>query len=293
MRGGFVKLILSKAASSSPRRLCMTDLQAILQTAQAAAQAAAQAIRAAQAAPLSIKEKNPLDVVTNADLAADLAMTALIRAAHPDHTVISEENELAAQLPERFPAGWWWCLDPIDGTANFSRGGVSYGLSIGIFEDETLKAGLVYDVERDQMFTASLGGGAWVNGRPLRVNPGVTLQWALLNVDWHTAPDLRQRQLRLMDILLPQARSLRSWGTSALALAHLAAGAVDMYSKFSYHLWDVAGGFMLVQAAGGKITDLAGQPWTAQSPDFLATAGGPLHEIFLAAIAESASSGST
>ncbi len=257
-------------------------VQELLQTAVQAAQAAADWLQPKVNHAQIASEKGYLDIVTESDLAADAIIQGIIRQNHPDHFILSEESEIAKSIRTWRPDDRvWWCIDPIDGTTNFARGLPSWGIEIAVGKGKDILAGVVYDVARQDIFAAGKGLGATLNQQPIHTKSDITLQWSLINTDWHTLPEKRRRQMAMTHDLMPDVRSLRTWGTSALALAHIAAGYMDMYFKLDFNLWDVAGGVLLIQEAGGAVTCLDGSPWQIDSPNFLATGGGTFHQIIV------------
>lgn len=258
----------------------------LLQTALQAAGAAAELLTPRLNQAQRTTEKGFLDVVTESDLAADQAIQAVIRQTYPDHFILSEESEIAKTVRSWRPDDRvWWCIDPIDGTSNFSRGLPSWGIEIAVGRGSDILVGVVVDVARRDVFAGGKGLGATLNGKPMHTKADISVQWALINTDWHTLPDKRRRQMLMVNEILPDVRSMRCWGTSALALAHIAAGYQDLYFKLDFNLWDVAGGLLLIQEAGGLVTCLDGSPWDIYSPNLLASGGGEFHQTIVARFA--------
>jgi myo-inositol-1(or 4)-monophosphatase len=263
----------------------MSDVQNLLQTALDAARAAGDVLRQKSAAVPQVFEKSHLDLVTDGDFAADKAIQGVIRAAFPDHVIVSEESEQAKDIAGWTPPeGFWWIIDPIDGTSNYARGMPSWSVSIAAGKGQSLLASAVYDVLRDQLFSAGKGLGATLNGQSLRVSTQDEMERTLVGADWAVGAEYRLQILRLVNVLMPQVRSLRCWGTSALALAHLAAGYLDCYLHVRLKPWDAAGGVLMVQEAGGTISDIRGEAWHIRSSSIFAS-NGILHDTLVGMLA--------
>jgi myo-inositol-1(or 4)-monophosphatase len=259
----------------------------LLQTAIEAARAAGDTLRELRNKPRQITEKGRLDIFTDADLAADAAIQEVIQRKHPTHVILSEESDAGKNIASWQPPDViYWIIDPIDGTANFARGLPSWSISIAVAQGEQLLAGVVYDVARDDLFAAAYGTGTTLNDMPVYTNKSTSLEWALCGVDWPTPPEHRHQMLDYANRLGPHVRSIRCWGTSALALAHVAAGFLDSYLHLTLKPWDCAAGALLVLEAGGTLTNASGGLWSLRNPDIFATAG-PLHEPLLGLIHES------
>lgn len=233
----------------------------LLQTAVAAAEAAAEAIRQARAKPISVKSKGYRDVVTGADFAAERAITEIIRAEHPGHAILSEEDpdiDLAAWTP---PDGAVWIIDPLDGTTNFSRGIPAYSTSVAVMVDGKLEAGAIIDPVRRLTFAGARGQGVTLNGEPVHVNERTDFNETVVACDWARDPDIRTKLIAIVNQIAPQCRSIRTEGSAALHLAYVAAGWYDVYFHASLAPWDLAAGVLLVREAGGQATALGGDPF--------------------------------
>jgi myo-inositol-1(or 4)-monophosphatase len=259
----------------------MTLQDDLLQAAKQAALAAAHAIQIQRQQPRQIISKGHLDIVTDADLAANEAILNLLHQQYPDHAILSEESEAAKALDLWQPGeSIWWCIDPIDGTTNFARNSPLWSISIAAIQDGQVLAGVVYDPSRGDMFSASWGGGAFLNDQPIH-STDTELQWAMISADWPVHPPKRQQMIQRVSQLLPHVRSLRSMGTTALALSHLAAGYLDAYLQGNFKAWDVAAGALILHEAGGVVSTLEGEAWTIFSPSLLGCSSPRLHAELL------------
>jgi myo-inositol-1(or 4)-monophosphatase len=228
----------------------------LLATAVAAARAGGEILkRLYGAADLDAEEKAKNDLVSRADRESEEAIVARIRGAFPDHSILAEES---GSTPGAV-AGYEWVIDPLDGTANFLRGVPIFCVSIACCERGRVVASVVLDPLRDDLFTARRGGGAARNGEALHLHDRPDLGGAFLATGFpfraHGALDAYLDLFR--DIFL-EARGVRRCGAAALDLAYTAAGVFDGFFEFRLAPWDVAAGSLLIEEAGGVITDLDG-----------------------------------
>ena len=208
---------------------------------------------------ISVNEKDAKDYVTEIDLAAEQTIIAALRKAYPNHGILGEESGLSEGTGDG--ADYLWIIDPLDGTTNFIRGVPHYAVSIACKYRGRLEHAVVLDPIRQEEFTASRGRGAALNGRRLRVSSRKSLEGALLG----TGFPFRENQLDSLDNYLGMFRSLvgqtagiRRAGAASLDLAYVAAGRFDAYWEFGLSEWDMAAGALLVQEAGGLISDFTG-----------------------------------
>ena len=247
------------------------NLQGLHDVAVNAALAAGDILREKASESRQITAKGYLDIVTDADFASDAVIQKIITEAYPHHEILSEESEEGKHIDQWQPSSnIWWCIDPIDGTNNFSRGNPMWSISIAVAQGDELLAGVVYDPLHNQLYAAAKGQGATLNGDPIHVSD-YSLRWAMLGAEFPTHPQRRQRILSIMNHLVPHVRSFRAIGTTALAMAWIAAGYLDGYINQRFKPWDVAAGMLLIQEAGGVLSDLDGQPLQWKSPTLLAS----------------------
>jgi len=203
---------------------------------------------------IAVTEKSQFDFVTEVDKLAEVEIIKEIKKAYPDHGIWGEESG-RSNLSSKYT----WCIDPIDGTSNFMRGLPHCCISIALLEDGIAQHGVVYDPVRDEMFTASRGGGAYMNERRMRVSPRNGMPGALIA----TGFPFRQRprlaaQLRMVKALLEDAEDIRRSGSAALDLAYVACGRLDGYFEYGLQPWDMAAGALLVRESGGVCLDFDG-----------------------------------
>jgi myo-inositol-1(or 4)-monophosphatase len=246
-----------------------------LETALEAAQAAGDVLRRMFPETREVKSKGLRDVVTDADFAAQRVILEVITARFPDHAILSEEGRQDIDLTA---PGYTWVIDPLDGTTNYSRRFPYFSVSIGLAERGELRVGVVHDPLRRETFFAEKGQGAFVRGeteppRPLQVSAIRDLAQAVIGVDWPRDPAARQRVVEAAGRVGAAGRTLRSLGTAALALAQVASGELDAYYHLTLFPWDVAGGALLVQEAGGQLSTPAGAPWRLDGQGVAASNG--------------------
>ena len=206
---------------------------------------------------LTISEKGFGDFVTNADREAEVEIIRTIREAYPDHAVLGEESGASGQNE------YTWIIDPIDGTNNFIHGHPHFSISIALKHQDRIEHGLIYDPLRQELFTASLGAGAYLNEHRIRISSNQHLAAAIIAVDFSIKSGKTTDFLKLLSTLLPRVAATRRSGSGALDCAYVACGRLDAICGFSFNPWDIAAGVLLIEEAGGLVTDFAG---TAANP---------------------------
>jgi myo-inositol-1(or 4)-monophosphatase len=210
---------------------------------------------------VQIQKKGRIDLVTAADLAAEMMFRELVSRRFPTHVVIGEETAIA---PAARDARFQWIIDPVDGTTNFAHGLALFCVSIALQIDGRLQVGVVYDPIAEELFTAERGGGSRLNGVPLRVSRTTELVDAMLCTGFpYTIREDRLKQLTAFAAFLGEAQALRRLGSAALDLAYVAAGRFDGFWEEHLHAWDMAAGALLVEEAGGTVTGVDGTPYDA------------------------------
>jgi myo-inositol-1(or 4)-monophosphatase len=227
-----------------------------------------------------VTEKGRSDLVTQADLESQRAVHSYLAQRYPGHGFCEEEGGGREERPGPGTPPVW-IVDPLDGTTNYVHDLPAYCVSIGLWLDDDLAVGAVYDPRHDELFTAARGQGAFLNGKRMQTSRSTRLDEALLATGF--PPDLRgqERALDWWRHFSFRARSLRRTGSTALNLAYLAAGRFDGFWAFDNHAWDHAAGAVLVREAGGTITNIDGSPFDPFTQDGLAS-NGPLHPLLLA-----------
>ena len=200
--------------------------------------------------------KGEVDLVTATDREAERLIVEAITAAFPEHGIVAEESP-----PRPARDGHRWYVDPLEGTTNFAHGYPHFCVSIALACDDDLRLGLVYDPVREETFSALRGSGARLNGAPIGVSDTRVLERALLGTGFPY--DRRQHAdfyLAFLAEALHRAQGVRRGGSAALDLCYVACGRLDAFWEWKLHPWDTAAGRLVVEEAGGRVTDFTGQP---------------------------------
>jgi myo-inositol-1(or 4)-monophosphatase len=216
---------------------------------------------------LTISKKAENDFVSEVDRRAEQAIIRTLHKAYPDHAILAEESGTHEGND------YEWIIDPLDGTTNFVHGFPQFAVSIALRHKNRLEQAVVYDPMREELFTASRGGGAQLNGKRIRVTDCRGLEGALLG----TGIPFREEHmvymepyLQMMQALIPGSAGIRRAGSAALDLAYVAAGRLDGFWEIGLNPWDMAAGVLLIEEAGGLISDLTGKASHLQSGDVVA-----------------------
>ena len=238
----------------------MSQLHPMIEVAVAAARAAGALIRAATELPgsLQVALKQPNDFVTQVDVASEQAIVRALLDAFPEHSVRAEESQHRHGSPD---ADYVWIVDPLDGTNNFVHGYPVYSVSIALAVRGRIEHGVVLDVNRGELFHASLGQGAYCNGQRLVVGTRSALAQSLVasNGPYRPGPDF-DRSMQMLTDVMQRTAALRRAGSAALDLAYVAAGRCDGFFDLGLKAWDVAAGALLVTEAGGRVGNFLGEP---------------------------------
>ena len=228
-----------------------------------------------------VRKKGPADLVTQADLASQEAVRQTVLGAFPEHGLLGEEKESGETPVPVFSGGdraeYRWIVDPLDGTVNFVHGVPHYCVSLALERNGELLVGAVYDPMLDECFTAAVGQGAHLNGRPIHTSAVPLLSEALAAVGFPPNVKRDSPDLALFLKMLHRCQAIRRTGSSALNLCYLAAGRFDVYWSYSARIWDVAAGALILREAGGWITSPTGGGFHLEEAHFLATANRELH----------------
>jgi len=233
----------------------------------------------------SVDFKSEVNLVTEVDLAAQALIVEGIRAAFPDDAIVAEEDDGRSDAKRPYEQPCWY-VDPLDGTTNFVHGLPHVAVSIGYLEAGRPRAAAVYDACKDELFLAQEGSGAFLNGHRLHVSATPTLDRALLVTGFPY--DRRQRidaYLAYFRRFLCAAQDLRRFGSASLDLCYVAAGRFDGFWEWKLQPWDTAAGWLVVQEAGGVVSDFDGAEYSPWLPRIVAT-NGHIHEQILDVLAE-------
>jgi myo-inositol-1(or 4)-monophosphatase len=205
---------------------------------------------------LTVRRKQQNDFVTEVDHAAEDAIIRTLREAYPSHAFLGEESGASAPATE---SEYQWIIDPLDGTTNFLHGFPQYCVSIGLKHKGVLQQGVIYDPNRNELFTATRGAGAFLNDRRIRVTGIDRLEDALISTGFPFRElDHFDEYLRMFNAVTRRVSGIRRPGAAALDLAWVAAGRCDGFWELGLSPWDMAAGALLVREAGGMVGDLAG-----------------------------------
>jgi myo-inositol-1(or 4)-monophosphatase len=229
-------------------------------------------------AEVDIHHKGDIDLVTAADKACEDYLVKQIEAAFPEHGYIAEEGHQKSTRGELT-----WYIDPLDGTTNFAHGYPVFACSIALLRNDEPILGVVYNPISDEMFSATRGGGAFLNGRLLTVSRIDALKQALLVSGFPYAFLENPLNLQLWGAFLHAAQSVRRDGSAALDLCYVADGRFEGFWELGLHSWDVAAGALIVTEAGGRVTQFDGSRFNVDAKNILAT-NGPLHEAMQAVL---------
>ena len=225
---------------------------------------------------VEIKSGDERNLVSEIDRGAEERIIQRIRSRYPSHAILAEESG-----HQRTDAETTWIIDPLDGTTNFLHGVPIFSVTIGVERKGEIIAGVVYDPNLDELFTAEKGSGAFLNGRRLKVSQNDALINSLIvtGFPYNISDNPDQTVERFVRILL-SAGGLRRLGSAAIDLAYVAAGRFDGFWEVSLNPWDMAAGVLLVQEAGGTVTDFEGKGPDIYHRQVLAS-NGRLHQAML------------
>jgi len=206
---------------------------------------------------LTVSTKKPNDFVTEVDKAAEAAIIETLLEAYPSHGILAEES---GQQAGKGDEEYQWIIDPLDGTTNFIHGLPQYAVSIALAKGGVVEQALVFDPNRNELFTASKGGGAFLNERRIRVSRRTKLGAALLGTGFpYRVFDQIDLYLAIFKELAQKTAGQRRPGAASLDLAYVACGRYDGFWEFGLAPWDIAAGALLISEAGGLISDLRGE----------------------------------
>ena len=219
----------------------------------------------------AIEYKGLNNLVSYVDKETEKQLVSQLSQLLPEAGFITEEGTAGTEAD---PSALNWIIDPLDGTANFIHGLPVFSVSIGLAQGSTPIAGVVYDPNRNECFTAWQGGGAYCNGQKMTVSPSLQLGESLISTGfpYYTFEQMPQ-YLRILESLMQQTHGLRRMGSAAIDLAYVAAGRFDAFYEYNLHSWDMAAGVLLVREAGGIVTDFSGGDQFLFRGDVIAACG--------------------
>jgi myo-inositol-1(or 4)-monophosphatase len=226
---------------------------------------------------IEINYKGDINLVTEADKMSENLIIAAIRQSFPDHGILSEESPSILD-----GSSMRWIIDPLDGTTNYAHGYPVFCVSIALEKDGVVMLGVIYDPTRQDTFTAVRGSGAYLNGKRLAVSATPDLNRSLLATGFpYDIRESKENNLNYFTVLAKEVQAIRRAGAAALDIAYVAAGRFDGFWELKLQPWDMAAGCLMIEEAGGKITDIMGSPWSILSPNILVS-NGRIHEQMIA-----------
>ncbi|MCS6802398.1 MAG: inositol monophosphatase family protein [Chloroflexota bacterium] len=250
-----------------------------LEVAVGAARAAGRVILERRPRAVAVHQHGRANVTTDADLAAEAAILDRLRAAFPDHDVLSEEAGAFGSSGRLR-----WVIDPLDGTFNYALGIPLFSVSVALVLDGRPLVGVVYDPCHEEVFAAAAGRGATLNGQPIRSASGRSFRDAVIGYDLGYHDERARRAIAIEQHLWGQVQLFRCLGSAALGLAYTAAGRFDLYFHHFLAPWDFAAAWLLIEEAGGVVREQGGAPLTLRSRSILA--GNPDHVTAFVAATE-------
>ena len=257
----------------------------LLRTALSAARAGAGILAGLLNRKHQIDQKGLADFVTEADLQSEKAILEIIRQNHPDHGVLAEESN-AKDAWQKARQGFSWVIDPLDGTTNYIHRYPAFAVSVGVLKHGAPLAGVVIDVARNDEYTASKGGGAFCGERKISVSRVADPALALFLTGFPVRrKHLLDKYLGAFKELFIMSSGVRRAGAAALDMAWVASGKGDGFFEIGLSPWDLAAGRLLVEEAGGRVSDFSGSQdnflWNGEH----VASNGLLHEVIMASCA--------
>ena len=248
---------------------CNSDIQDILRVAVVAARQAGAILLDRYEKPHHIQYKGSIDIVTEADLASEQLILDVLHHNLPGTKILSEESFSSySKIPDE-PI---WIVDPLDGTTNFAHNFPWFSVSIAFYDEAKSQVGVIYCPIQNELFCATLGGGAWLNDQRIKVSEIELLQKALVATGFPY--DVQERPdsvVAMLKAVLTHSQGVRRPGAATLDLAYLACGRLDAFWEVGLKPWDSAAGYLLVEEAGGTLSNFSGTPFSPFTPELLAS----------------------
>jgi len=221
---------------------------------------------------VSVEYKGDADLVTQADRASEKLIVERIRKQWPEHDLIGEEGSR-----RQTGSDFCWYIDPLDGTTNFAHGYPVFCVSMALEYKGRRIAGVVYDPSRDEMFAAEKGGGSSLNGRAIHVSGIARLKESLVATGFPSHKRHKNPNIHFYHQITLRSHGVRRAGSAALDLCYVACGRMDGFWEFNLNPWDTAAGVLMVEEAGGRVTNFNGGSFELNSREVLAS-NGIIHE---------------
>ena len=251
-------------------------MKAYLEIATTAAVKAGNILRERIRGNREVTYKGEINLVTEMDRFSERTVVETILETFPDHGILAEEE---ANIENG--SGFLWIIDPLDGTTNYAHGYPSFSVSIGLERSGDVIVGVVYDPMRDELFSAIRGQGAFLNGNTITVSRNNVLIRSLLATGFpYDRAVSKENNLNYFNALIMASQEIRRSGSASLDLCAVAAGRLDGYWELKLHPWDVAAGSLIVQEAGGTVSDFTGSRFSIRDKEIVAS-NGRIHGLML------------
>lgn len=232
----------------------------------------------------SMREKSPRDLVTDADVAAQLAIERYLYEKFPDHAFLGEESTADVRQTARESGKLLWVVDPLDGTANYVHGLSMFAVSIALVRGDEILVGVVYDPISEDLFTATADGPALNKGLPIKSSNCTALEYAMIAASFPAGVRRDDPEVEQFLRVLENSQSVRRLGSAALNLCYVAQGRLDAYWASNVQPWDVAAGILIAQRAGAHCLDVSGNAFQLWEPKPLVASTTELQNGLLACI---------
>ncbi len=223
-----------------------------------------------------VEYKGPIDLVTEIDRKSEDFIVSSILKAFPDHMVVAEEGGLTEGQKDNL-----WYIDPVDGTSNYAHSLPIFCVSIAYASKGKMKLAVAYDPMRDELFAAEKGKGAWMNGDPIHVSDVDELTKSMLVTGFPYEMDQKENNIEYFIHFVRKAHTVRRLGSAVLDQTYVAMGRLDGYWESGLSPWDIAGGTLIIEEAGGVVTTLTGKPDYMKPPYDVVAANPKLLRIML------------
>lgn len=229
----------------------------------------------------AVTKKGDINLVTEADLASEELIIERIRSHFPKHRILAEESGSSGDA--NADAEWTWIIDPLDGTTNYAHGYPCFAVTLALEHNGEVVTGVTFDPTRDEMFAAEKGSGATLNGKPIRVSATEKLGDSLIVTGFPYDFKRKDDFARHLTTFLLNSRGVRRDGSAAIDMAYVACGRFDGFWEEGLNPWDMAAGKLLIEEAGGWVTNYDGSAFSIYQPPILAS-NGRIHKEMIAVL---------
>jgi myo-inositol-1(or 4)-monophosphatase len=237
-----------------------------IEVARIAARKAGEILLARFGSVKQVKHKSHGNLVTEADILSEKLIDEILKKEYPHFGILSEESNSSTSL-----SGYTWVVDPLDGTNNYTYGIPFFCVNVALVHDQDILVAVTFDPIRQELLEAQAGGGAYLNGSPVRVSAVNSLRGALVGLDLGYSHDRGKEMLETIDQLWGQVHCIRLMGSSALGMAYVACGRVSLYFHRYLFPWDIVSGLLLVREAGGEVVDWHGNRANLKNTELVAS----------------------